>query len=511
VTSGGAIPLPQAEGGFRPLVLMAHVFPKRGESPADCQDAIGHNAPQGCFAVADGVGESFLPAPWARSVAERFCSAEPALAARLASSADPWDTWLEPLVAEWKNEVRKAVETAAPHERVSLRNRAAHHDRAATTFVGLVFQPTTWRAVAVGDSCLFQLRGDQLEFCGPLTRADQFTSSTPCVETDRVPALRYARFLSGTCKAGDLFVLATDAFSKWLLTQHEAGGDSWRDAVRLVSGASDWSVMFREIERLRARADLRALVNDDVAILTVSMQSGHAMQARGPSSWDPGSSIIVDEKRKTVEPESPGGPKPDVPTPPAPRRSGIDWAALIGAVALWIATGSLIASFTIASEMRQLRRTFAEMQKQVSTLVNKSPRVGTMGDTTAAAGEPEPIQLRAGTIVRSRPDSTAPPILTLGREVQVIPVGGAGNRGWHAIEIDVWIVEQARGSVFASVAGDRLDIVHKVTAHSDSAVSSSTVVGSFTPTRGVPLLEMHPNDTYGHWYRVKVSGFVKKP
>src|SRR5262249_51708781 len=105
--------------------------------------------------------------------------------------------------------------------------RAKIHEGGSATFVGLRVDPAlrTFHASAVGDSCLFQLRGNRLVFAGPLERSDQFS---------RYPALLGTRpgseagvganVWEGSYQRGDVFVLATDAIAKFLLLIHETRG-----------------------------------------------------------------------------------------------------------------------------------------------------------------------------------------------------------------------------------------------------------------------------------------------
>jgi hypothetical protein len=135
----------------------------------------------------------------------------------------------------------------------------------AATFVGLHIDPATrtFRASAVGDSCLFRVRASQLLFVGPIERSDQFS---------RYPGLLRTRpgddqegdiaTWEGRYVRGDLFVLATDAVAKFLLLIHEKHG-----RLPLVTDLVRSKEQFqRHVTHYRRRG---LLENDDASLCVV--------------------------------------------------------------------------------------------------------------------------------------------------------------------------------------------------------------------------------------------------
>ena len=94
---------------------------------------------------------------------------------------------------------------------------------ACSESVGAVAQ---WQAMALGDACLFQVRGADLIACFPVTHAADF-GTTPALLSTRHDynrrSLEALGTCAGACAVGDLFVLATDA-----LEPGSSGG--WRRA-----------------------------------------------------------------------------------------------------------------------------------------------------------------------------------------------------------------------------------------------------------------------------------------
>jgi hypothetical protein len=128
-----------------------------------------------------------------------------------------------------------------------------------------------WRALAIGDTCLFHVRGEELVQVGPLQKSDEF-DSRPVLLASRGPQQlagsdTHVRMLGGTWQGRDTFYLVTDALAKWILEQHENGVSPWQVLQEL--GTDDEEVPFE-----RLVADLRsskALHNDDTTLLRVEV------------------------------------------------------------------------------------------------------------------------------------------------------------------------------------------------------------------------------------------------
>jgi len=140
-----------------------HLFsgrtPKESESITDCQDYFEINEARGCFAIADGASQSFYPAIWAKLLVQHFCE-NPEI------SASNWETWLEPIQAQWLAEVRSRVETSKSKGKptwIEGYNGLNMRRSATSTFIGLRFNEDKIKACIVGDSCLFIFKNKKLE------------------------------------------------------------------------------------------------------------------------------------------------------------------------------------------------------------------------------------------------------------------------------------------------------------------------------------------------------------
>jgi hypothetical protein len=239
-----------------PLCWQGLRLPKRGHALDEYEDACAGNAAAGRFAVADGATESSFAAEWARLLVERF----------VAEPTGGWSDWLPTLRQRWAAEVGGRD--------LPWYAEAKFEQGAFATFLGVAMEVRQaqgrWRAVAVGDSCLFHIRQDRLLRAFPLTRSADFGShpdlvrSRPPDRPSRRPKRRRAR---GTWEPHDRLLLMTDALAQWFLKQAEQGEQPWRSVEESKTDV-DFGAW---VEDLRDRGELR---NDDVTLLTIRPRGG---------------------------------------------------------------------------------------------------------------------------------------------------------------------------------------------------------------------------------------------
>ena len=147
------MPVPGLALGYRVFRL-----PRQGYVLDECQDASAADPERGRFAVADGAAESPHSALSAQLLVEEFV--------RQSERVTPWADWLPSLQQRWAEHVGQPI--GAPW----YSNRGC--PRRFATFLGFVVEETTWHALAVGDSCLFQVRKGALVRAFPIARAGDF-------------------------------------------------------------------------------------------------------------------------------------------------------------------------------------------------------------------------------------------------------------------------------------------------------------------------------------------------
>jgi len=133
-----------------------------------------------------------------------------------------------------------------------------------------VEQGLRWRAVALGDSCLVQMRAGSLLTALPVASAADFNSTPPLVpslEAIRGAALARAVFDEGEAAEGDTLMLISDAVAAWFFDSHERARARLDEFDSLV-GASENEPL---AEFLRGERRERRLKDDDVAIVRIKV------------------------------------------------------------------------------------------------------------------------------------------------------------------------------------------------------------------------------------------------
>ena len=230
---------------------------KAGNAPAEYEDAFACNDARTRFAVADGASEASFASAWARLLAEGF-----------AEGRKPWRDldWLAPARQRWSAEV-DGLEV--PWYAEDKREMGAF-----ATFLGAAFRAPyaggrgAWRALAVGDSCLFHLRRGRLRRAFPLTRSEEFDNAPRLLCSRPSPSKSEAPVRAGGhWRVADRFLLMTDALAQWFLHEAERGGDPVGQVAVLLAESDSQSAFPAWVEMRRAGG----LRNDDVTLLVVDL------------------------------------------------------------------------------------------------------------------------------------------------------------------------------------------------------------------------------------------------
>lgn len=232
---------------------------KRGHSAAEYEDAAAGHAQNGRFAVADGASESAFSGDWSRLLVQTFVQTP--------VTPKNWDEWLAPVQQRWADAISGQPLPWYAEEKFQQGAFAA--------FLGVELRPRTpgigweWRAVAIGDCCLFQVRGDRLEAKFPMMRARDFDSCPTLLGSrQRIGNGQplYDRWAKGLVRPGDVMLCMSDALAQWFLTQSEAGERPWREMIECASASDAQAAFAAWAERERENKQLR---NDDLTLLVL--------------------------------------------------------------------------------------------------------------------------------------------------------------------------------------------------------------------------------------------------
>jgi hypothetical protein len=266
------------------MLAIASTFwvPKRGCSLEEYEDAswVGPDGDSNgeihrrslTVAIADGASESLLAGRWARRLVAVFGTVKGAtrtrsgFAAAYREATHGWDE----TVLKYTEEREERGAPIQWYEEPGLAKGAYATVVAAEFNDGRQGQPSMWKAVGLGDSCLFQVRDESLYASFPISDAAAFSYQPPLLasrgaEDDALR--RHINLKAHDWERGDSFYLATDALAAWFLRTNEAGGRPWEPLRDLdtVDAELDFAGWVDE------KRDLGEMHNDDTTLVRIDM------------------------------------------------------------------------------------------------------------------------------------------------------------------------------------------------------------------------------------------------
>jgi hypothetical protein len=124
----------------------------------------------------------------------------------------------------------------------------------------------TWRCLALGDSCLFQVSCGRLVEALPLGSSADFKVMPALLSTERSVNLKSVGQVvtkAGTWQEGDSFFLLTDAIAEWFLRESERGASPWEFLT-----SADEQLFRAFVQEMRGQ---RRMKDDDVTALVVGL------------------------------------------------------------------------------------------------------------------------------------------------------------------------------------------------------------------------------------------------
>ncbi len=193
---------------------------KLGNRESDYEDSFSYDLEKMKFAIADGVSNSIFSDVWAEALTETFVSGRTDLFS--SSAGDIMHHLIVEARKRWYGSVKW---DSLPW---FTRNKAVNGSHSTLLLCQLRHQDDDtlqMRAIAVGDSCLFKLRGDDIIYSFPLSDPSQFNTTPdlvwsgkghpfPVDSSSRDPEVR---IMDGAVSAYDRLVFATDSISVLLL------------------------------------------------------------------------------------------------------------------------------------------------------------------------------------------------------------------------------------------------------------------------------------------------------
>jgi hypothetical protein len=225
------------------------------------------------YVIADGASTAYLSGIWAKTLVEGFGLYDGKITDsnffdlfQIIILDDKWDHWL----IEY---MQKREDDGKP---LSWYDEMALQTGAASTLLEISFPleenklKDKFSALAIGDSCLFQIRDDKLIKTFPLNSSADFDNSPLLISSDPKRNVniheKIAYLENQNVITGDLIFLMTDALASWFFKEHEKEGKPWEIIGKMVvdkSSFTDWIEPLRENNMIR---------NDDVTLMILKFQ-----------------------------------------------------------------------------------------------------------------------------------------------------------------------------------------------------------------------------------------------
>ena len=241
------------------LLVRQFLMPKSGQDLSECEDAIGLNAANNRFAIADGATEAFDAGNWARRLAYGWVEIDSCL------SLDEFCSWLSDEGRSLQNSWNGLKLPWYSEEKARAGSFAA--------FVGVEVEAqeniSRWRAIALGDSCMVHCRNELVLKILPITSSAAF-SSTPILAASNPSAQQLAADRavvdSGTMQRGDILILFSDAVAAWYLKLLETGDTERRLHFGSLLNTENIDDLLCLFEKERSAGQIR---DDDLAVIQI--------------------------------------------------------------------------------------------------------------------------------------------------------------------------------------------------------------------------------------------------
>jgi len=230
---------------------------KLGNKESECEDSISFNLKRGRFAIADGASSSMFSDVWASCLTSNIITLDTDL---YKNTTELFRTLIPISRREWYSRIEwnnlKWFQT----------NKSFQGSYSTLLYVEIkrLEGLDIFRALAVGDSCLFIVNSDKKLYSFPYRKASQFNNTPKLVWTGKKAQVNiesepvYPDFVttSGHIHKGDEMILATDALSKWLIETRNFR--AIRELITDEKALHDF---------LSSEIDGRRMRNDDVSII----------------------------------------------------------------------------------------------------------------------------------------------------------------------------------------------------------------------------------------------------
>jgi len=240
-------------------ILSQYKFPKGGHTIIECEDAYSIKQTRQTLKlfVADGATESSFAKEWATLLSEELKKVQ-------SFSRKNIMKHLPKIRKNWEDKVNK--KPLPWYAEIKL------EEGAFSAIIGLCinFKKSTFNCFAIGDCCMFHLRGNEIITLFPIENEIEFSNNPFLVSTksDDDKLIKYFRELKDQkVLTGDYFFIMSDALACWFTKKIKLEDKPWNILIGFCEDSTKTS--FEEWLKIK-RAE-KEIKNDDTTLLTVEI------------------------------------------------------------------------------------------------------------------------------------------------------------------------------------------------------------------------------------------------
>lgn len=245
-------------------------LPKFGNERADYEDAFAPkingtiDQPSLSLAIADGASESSFASDWAKMLTRTFVK-EPF------TNIEALQVRTEMLSRRWQSFVNRRPLPWFAEEKARLGAFSTLLGLKLTSSFNSTYEEGSWSAIAIGDSCLFQIRNENLICSFPISDVSEFGNTPRLLSTNLTRNFQLWEFVkthTADWKVGDIFLLATDALACWFLYEHKHNERPWNILLGFTEDSTPDESFKSWTDNVRRSLRLK---NDDVTLLLLKL------------------------------------------------------------------------------------------------------------------------------------------------------------------------------------------------------------------------------------------------
>jgi hypothetical protein len=257
-----------------PISWISFSIPKAGNTEGENEDAVfpiagmGHNGHDdvASFIVADGATQTSFSGIWANSLTS-YCSqtklSEFNFYRAVEKAQQEWQQSLKGMELPWHAQEKFLQGAYSALAWLEIQYFPLHPA-----------YPFSWRALAVGDCCLFIARNQSIYISLPLQDQNEFLKPPVLIpsKSEKIDSIKgKVQTARGSLVMGDQLILASDAISSWIMRKSQPDRLEFLKLIKSIKSASNSSGFTFWINNLRRSGELK---NDDTSLILIELGQG---------------------------------------------------------------------------------------------------------------------------------------------------------------------------------------------------------------------------------------------